>query len=131
MTAKQFDRLISATEQQNQALDKVLQLLFSIAETITQEKREKQLLLEKHPPPRLTPSETAAQAANIYNDNFRYGNEAEEPPPPPIPQPARPAPPPQQSAETVVPLTQSLENPPPPVPYTSKAEMMEQAERKN
>ena len=130
MTAKQFDRLISATEQQNQALDKVLQLLFSIAESLTQEKREKQLLLEKHPPPRQTPSETAAQAANIYNDNFRYGNETEEPPPP-TPQPARPAPPPQQSVETVAPLTQSLENPPPPVPYTSKAEMMEQAERKN
>ncbi len=130
MTAKQFDRLISATEQQNQALDKVLQLLFSIAESLTQEKREKQLLLEKHPPPRQTPSETAAQAANIYNDNLRYGNETEEPPPP-IPQPARPAPPPQQSVETVAPLTQSLENPPPPVPYTSKAEMMEQAERKN
>ena len=102
---EKLDKLIALMEMQNKAWEKCLELLFSVAETLTAEQRHKQMLLEKHPAPRPTPS-AVAQSANAYNDQYRYGTEIEEE--------QEDVPPPMQEA-------------PPEVPVTSKAEMMEQA----
>jgi len=122
---EKFDKLISLIETQNKAWEKCLELLFSLAETMTADKKQRQILLERHPPPRNTPTDVAA-ASNVYNDQYRYGADAEEDEqqyhqptqssmPPPMPQDDQP---PQQE-------------PPPPSPYTSRAEMMEQAEKRD
>ena len=103
---EKLDKLIALMETQNKAWEKCLELLFSLAETMTADKKQRQLLLERHPPPRNTPTEVAA-AANVYNDQYKYGTEIEE-------EEQEDVPPPMQEA-------------PPEVPVTSKAEMMEQA----
>ena len=74
---EKLDKLIALMETQNKAWEKCLELLFSLAETMTADKKQRQLLLERHPPPRNTPTEVAA-AANVYNDQYRYGNDIEE-----------------------------------------------------
>jgi|3_EtaG_2_1085321.scaffolds.fasta_scaffold16966_5 hypothetical protein len=122
---EKLDKLISLMETQNKAWEKCLELLFSLAETMTADKKQRQILLEKHPPPLNTPTDVAA-AANAYNDQYRYGADAEEDEqqyhqptqpsmPPPMPQDEQP----------------QQQEPPPPSPYTSRAEMMEQAEKRD
>ena len=112
---EKLDKLISLMEMQNKAWEKCLELLFSLAETMTADRKNKELLLEKHPAPRPTPS-SIAESANIYNDRYRYGTELEEgPQPEPIPSNQQQSAPPEA---------------PPEVPVTSKAEMMEQAEKR-
>ena len=59
---EKLDKLISLMETQNKAWEKCLELLFSLAETMTADKKQRQLLLERHPPPRNTPTEVAAAA---------------------------------------------------------------------
>ncbi len=122
---EKFDKLISLIETQNKAWEKCLELLFSLAETMTADKKQRQILLERHPPPLNTPTDVAA-AANAYNDQYRYGADAEEdeqqyhqPT-----QPSRPPPMPQDEQP-------QQQEPPPPSPYTSRAEMMEQAEKRD
>ena len=122
---EKLDKLISLMETQNKAWEKCLELLFSLAETMTADKKQRQLLLERHPPPRNTPTEVAA-AANVYNDQYRYGNDIEEEEQQ-YQQPTQHSPAPQpQSQDEPTPQ----QEPPPPSPYTSRAEMMEQAERR-
>jgi len=122
---EKLDKLISLMETQNKAWEKCLELLFSLAETMTADKKQRQILLERHPPPLNTPTDVAA-AANAYNDQYRYGADAEEDEqqyhqptqpsmPPPMPQDEQP----------------QQQEPPPPSPYTSRAEMMEQAEKRD
>ena len=48
---EKLDKLISLMETQNKAWEKCLELLFSLAETMTADKKQRQILLEKHPPP--------------------------------------------------------------------------------
>jgi len=74
---EKLDKLISLMETQNKAWEKCLELLFSLAETMTADKKQRQILLERHPPPRNTPTEVAA-VANSYHDQYRYGADLEE-----------------------------------------------------
>ena len=107
---EKLDKLISLMEMQNRAWEKCLELLFNVTETLTADRNQRQSLLEKHPPPRHTPSEVAA-AANVYNEQNHYGADLEEQNyEQPVPQPP-------------IPETQQLA-------ATSKAEMMEQVEKK-
>ena len=46
---EKLDKLISLMEMQNKAWEKCLELLFSLAETMTADRKNKELLLEKHP----------------------------------------------------------------------------------
>ena len=120
---EKLDKLIALTELQNKAWEKCLELLLSVAESLTAEQRHKQILLEKHPAPQPTPS-AIAQSANVYNDQYRYGVEMED----------------QEDSYTDAHQQQNQQPPqepqqpfretPPEVPVTSKAEMMEQAEKR-
>jgi len=120
---EKLDKLISLMETQNKAWEKCLELLFSLAETMTADKKQRQILLERHPPPRNTPTEVAA-VANSYHDQYRYGADLEED----EQQYRQPI---QSSSPTMAPQEPQQQEPPPPSPYTSRAEMMEQAEKRD
>jgi hypothetical protein len=120
---EKLDKLISLMETQNKAWEKCLELLFSLAETMTADKKQRQILLERHPPPRHTPTEVA-NAANSYNDQYRYGADLEE-----DEQQYRQSA--QPSSPTMVADAPQQQEPPPTSPYTSRAEMMEQVEKRD
>ena len=107
---EKLDKLISLMEMQNRAWEKCLELLFNVTETLTADKNERQALLSKHPPPRHMPSDIA-EAANAYNDQNHYGADLEE-----------------HNYEQ--PVSQSNNPEPHQLAVTSKAEMMEQVEKK-
>jgi hypothetical protein len=107
---EKLDKLIALMEMQNRAWEKCLELLFNVTETLTADKRERHALLAKHPPPPRTPSDIA-QAANSYNDQNHYGADLEE-----------------HNYEQPAPQAKLPE--PQQLTVTSKAEMMEQVEKK-
>ena len=107
---EKLDKLIALMEMQNKAWEKCLDLLFNVTETLMADKKEKHDLLTKHPPPARMPSDIAA-VANSYNDQNHYGADLEE-----------------NNYEQPVPQSNNSETQP--LAVTSKAEMMEQVEKK-
>ena len=128
---EKLDKLISLMESQNKAWQKSLQLLDGIHMVLVEKYRAADLLLEEHPP--MGAPQPASQSQrretsptlNTFGDQKPYGYELEE---------ERKAP--AQSFPATAQVNKEPEqhhlpfrDPPPTVPVTSKAEMMEQAER--
>ena len=134
MEEEKIDKLISLMEMQNKAWQKSLQFLDGIHTVLVEKYKSADLLLEEHPPmgaprnantvpPLHKPRENPL---NTFGDAQPYGYDLEEE---------------RKSAPQSFPATvnsgdeaehpqQAFKEPPPEVPLTSKAEMMEQAEKK-
>ena len=130
---EKLDKLISLIEMQNKAWDKCLQLLIGINEVLTAKSRDQQLLLEQHPPMQQPVDHGEAPPAfNAFSDTLPYGTDLEMErasayqsfPPAPTDQPPQNQPPTTEQNQ----LGHREESPE--VPVTSKAEMMEQAEKR-
>ena len=128
---EKLDKLISLMESQNKAWQKSLQLLDGIHMVLVEKYRAADLLLEEHPP--MGAPQPASQSQrretsptlNTFGDQKPYGYELEEErkaSPQSFPATAQAD---EESVQTQLPFRE----PPPTVPVTSKAEMMEQAER--
>ena len=136
---EKLDKLISLMESQAKALQKSLQLLDGIHTVVLEKYKAADLLLEEHPPmgaPQATPKAAVQRPLNTFGDQQPYGYDIEEE----RKAEAQSFPanlnatsevgreevhtPPQQSQEP-------FREAPPEVPVTSKAEMMEQAEKRD
>ena len=131
---EKLDKLISLMETQNKAWQKSLQFLDGIHTVLVEKYRAADLLLEEHPPmgaPRnanTTPPlhKPRENPLNTFGDGQPYGYDLEEErksTPQSFPATAT-------SSEEVQQPQQAFKEPPPEVPMTSKAEMMEQVEKK-
>ena len=131
---EKIDKLISLMETQNKAWQKSLQFLDGIHTVLVEKYRAADLLLEEHPPmgaPRNANTTTPLHKPrenplNTFGDGQPYGYDLEEErksTPQSFPATAT-------SSEEVQQPQQAFKEPPPEVPMTSKAEMMEQVEKK-
>ena len=127
---EKLDRLISLMESQNNAWERSLQLLNGIHTLMVEKYKSADLLLEKHPPigaPQAAPKTVLRNPLNTFGDQQPYGYDIEEERKS-VPQsfPATV----NKNEETQSQPQQPFREPPPEVPVTSKAEMMEQAEKR-
>ena len=125
---EKLDKLISLMESQNKAWQKSLQLLDGIHMVLVEKYKAADMLLEEHPPmgaPRAAPQAATEHPLNTFGDQKPYGYELEEERKGPAQSFAATAQVSEDSVQTQLPFRE----PPPTVPVTSKAEMMEQAER--
>lgn len=127
---EKLDKLISLMESQNKAWQKSLQLLDGIHMVLVEKYRAADLLLEEHPPmgapqPESQRVRSAPPTLNTFGDQKPYGYELEEE----RKAPAQSFPATAQVNEEPEQQQPAFRDPPPTVPVTSKAEMMEQAER--
>ena len=125
---EKLDKLISLMESQNKAWQKSLQLLDGIHIVLVDKHRAAELLLEEHPPmgaPRAAPKGATERPLNTFGDQAPYGYALEEE----RKGPAQSFPATAQVSEDSVQTQLPFKDPPPTVPVTSRAEMLEQAER--
>ena len=125
---EKLDKLISLMESQNKAWQKSLQLLDGIHMVLVEKYKAADMLLEEHPPmgaPRAAPKAATERPLNTFGDQKPYGYELEEE----RKGPAQSFPATAQVSEDAVQTQLPFREPPPTVPVTSKAEIMEQAER--
>jgi len=118
-------------ESQNKAWQKSLQLLDGIHMVLVEKYRAADLLLEEHPPMGAPRPANESQrpdslpTLNTFGDQKPYGYELEEE----RQAPAQSFPANAQGNEETPHHRRPFRDPPPTAPVTSKAEMMEQAER--
>ena len=127
---EKLDKLISLMESQARAWQKSLQLLDGIHTVLVEKYKADDLLLEEHPPmgaTQATPRSATNRPLNNFGDQQPYGYDIEEE---------------RKSVAQSFPATineneepqsqpqQPFREAPPEVPLTSKAEMMEQAEKR-
>ena len=127
---EKLDKLISLMEVQNKALNHSLQFLNGMHALMVEKYKSADLLLEKHPPigaPQAAPKTVLRNPLNTFGDQQPYGYDIEEERKS-VPQsfPAT-----VNETEEPQPPQQPFREAPPEVPVTSKAEMMEQAERRD
>ena len=128
---EKLDKLISLMESQNKAWQKSLQLLDGIHMVLVEKYRAADLLLEEHPPmgaphpANQSQRRESSPTLNTFGDQKPYGYELEEE----RQAPAQSFPANAQGNEETPHHRRPFRDPPPTVPVTSKAEMMEQAER--
>ncbi len=131
---EKLDKLIALMESQNKAWEKTLQLLNNINIVLVEKYKAADLLLEEHPPmgaPRhanTTPPlhKPRENPLNTFGDGQPYGYDLEEErksTPQSFPATVN-------STEEVQQPQQAFKEPPPEIPMTSKAEMMEQVEKR-
>ena len=128
---ERLDKVILLMESQNKAWQKSLQLLDGIHAVLVEKYKAADLLLEEYPPIRGPKSTVAASTEistvplNEVGEQRPDGDELEE---------ARKAPPQSFpntiSSEEAVQSQSAFREAPPTVPITSKAEMLEQVEKK-
>ena len=135
---EKLDKLISLMESQARALQKSLQLLDGIHTVVLEKYKAADLLLEEHPPmgaPQAAPKAAVQRPLNTFGDQQPYGYDIEEE----RKAEAQSFPANQNATSQVgreeVHTPQQSQQPfreaPPEVPVTSKAEMMEQAEKRD
>ena len=148
---EKLDKLISLIESQNKALERSLNLINGIHTLMVEKYKAADLLLEQHPPMGAPPAvqepiknnnRALPHNFNDYSDDVPYGVEMEEERAPvaqsfPLAPNAVAPPVPSDTSvgkeEVYIPPQQSQQpfrEAPPEVPVTSKAEMMEQAEKR-
>ena len=128
---EKLDKLISLIESQNKAWQKSLQLLDGIHMVLVEKYKAADLLLEEHPPMGAPPPTNQSQQRtpsnlNTFGDQHPYGYELEDE----RNAPAQSFPATAQVNEETVQPQRPFREPPPTVPVTSKAEMMEQVEKR-
>ena len=129
---EKLDKLISLMESQNKAWQKSLQLLDGIHMVLVEKYRAADLLLEEHPPmgapqPESQRVRSGSPTLNTFGDQKPYGYELEEE----RQAPAQSFPANAQGNEETPHHRRPFRDPPPTVPVTSKAEMMEQVEKRS
>ena len=135
---EKLDKLIALVELQNKAWERSLQLLNGMHTMMVEKYKSNDLLLEQHPPmdaSQAAPKEPAQRPLNTFGDQPPYGYDIEEERKAAAQSfPANLNATSEVSREEVYTPPQEPQQPfreaPPEVPVTSKAEMMEQAEKK-